>query len=163
MAAAVLALAGGFAAGCGEEGGMQPTMTGSQAAVRVEEVLQETFRQLPPGAQLRPYGDTGTLPCDDPTDGGPAGRVFVEQQYEVVHDPQWPVDQVVPLLAAHWEEQGLEVVTDLRAERDPQLSVEHPDGFRVGIEVYPRADGSADVYLVGSSPCVWPEGSPPAG
>ena len=141
---------------------MQPTMTGAQAAVRVEEILQETFRQLPPGAQLRPYGGAGTLPCDDPTDGGPPGRVFVEQQYEVAHEPSWPVDEALPRLASHWEQRGYEVVKDLRAERDPQLAVEYPDGFRVGIEVYRRGDSFADVYLVGSSVCVWERGTPEA-
>ncbi|GIG86625.1 hypothetical protein [Plantactinospora endophytica] len=146
---------------CGGDDDVQPTVTAVQAAQRVEEILRETHSQLPPGAELKPFGNSGTLPCDDPTDGGPAGRVFVEQQYEVVFPGNWPADQALPKLAEYWQQQDYKIVNDLRDRSDPRLSVEDPaDGYRVSITVYNRAPGSVDIYLIGSSPCVWQNGTP---
>ncbi|MDG4785675.1 hypothetical protein O7626_06975 [Micromonospora sp. WMMD1102] len=142
---------------------MQPTVTAAQAAQRVEEILRDASAQLPPGAEMKPFGHTGTLPCDDPTDGGPAGRVFVEQQYELDFPPGWPADQALPTLAAYWQWRGYQVVNDLRDHGDPRFTVQDPaDGYRVGVTVYHRAPGSVDVYLIGSSPCVWRRGTPDA-
>ncbi|MEE6261060.1 hypothetical protein [Plantactinospora sonchi] len=158
---AVVATVGLTGSSCGEGADARPTITTDQAAQRVEQLLRETYGQLPPGAELRPHGDLGTLPCDDPTDGGPAGRVFVEQQYEVTSPLDWPADQALPGLAEHWQRQGYRVIDDQRDRSDPRLAVEHPeDGFRVSVNVYHRAPGSLDVYLIGSSPCVWPQGTP---
>jgi|HigsolmetaAR206D_1030411.scaffolds.fasta_scaffold00681_2 hypothetical protein len=147
--------------GCQEERGMQPTMTAEQAAQRVEELLQEAYGQLPPGARLEAFGPAGTLPCDDPTDGGPAGRVFYEKRYEVTFPAGWPADQALPRLAEYWGRRGYRVVDDMRDARDPRLVVEHPeDGFRINIAVWNRDSGDVDIYLTGGSPCVWEHGTP---
>lgn len=158
---AAVVVAGPAVAGCQEEPGMQPTITAEQAAQRVEELLQETYGQLPPGARLELFGVAGTLPCDDPTDGGPAGRVFYEKRYEVVFPPDWPADRALPTLADYWRHRDYRVVNDLRDRSDPRLSVEHPeDGFRVTVAVWNRDSGAVDIYLTGGSPCVWEHGSP---
>jgi hypothetical protein len=140
---------------------VQPTITAEQATQRVEELLQETYQQLPPGAEMKLFGGPRNLPCDDPSDSGPAGRVFVEKRYEVVFPPNWPADQALPKLADYWQQRDYRIVSDLRGESDPKLAVERPgDGFRVNIAVWNRAPGSMDIYLTGSSPCVWEDGTP---
>ncbi|GAB3972337.1 hypothetical protein V1634_07600 [Plantactinospora veratri] len=159
--AAVVLVAGLMTGACGEDKDVQPTVTAVQAAQRVEELLRETHAQLPPGAELKPFGPSGTLPCDDPTDGGPAGRIFVEQQYEVVFPADWPTDQAMPRLADYWQQRDYRIVNDLRDHSDPKLTVEErAEGYRVSITVYNRGPGSVDIYLTGSSPCVWEHGTP---
>jgi hypothetical protein len=147
--------------GCGKkEDTMQPTVTAEQASARVDAVVQEAHRQLPPGAELKPHGAEGKVPCDDPTDGGPAGRIFVEKQYQLQFPPDWPADQALPRLAEYWQQKSYRVHNDSRAKADPRLVVETPDGYRASIEVFDRGAGRNDVYLVGSSPCVWEFGTP---
>jgi hypothetical protein len=107
------------------------------------------------------FGGPSNVPCDDPTDDGPAGRIFVEKRYEVVFPANWPADQALPKLAEHWQQRDYRIVSDLRGEDDPKLAVERPgDGFRVNIAVWNRSPGSVDIYLTGSSPCVWENGTP---
>ncbi|ROT34015.1 hypothetical protein [Micromonospora sp. HM5-17] len=157
----LLAVVAGLAlTGCQEERGMQPTITAEQAAQRVEELLQEAYGQLPPGAELETF-DEGPLPCDDPTDGGPAGRVYYEKRYQVIFPAGWPADQALPRLAEYWGQRGYRTIDDLRDHPDPRLVVERPDdGFRAIISVWNRDSGAIDIYLTGSSPCVWEHGTP---
>jgi hypothetical protein len=139
---------------------VQPTTTREQAVGRAVAIVQEAHAALPPGAELELQSE-GTLPCDDPDDHGPAGRVFVEKVYQLIFSESWPVEQALPRLAGFWASQGYRIITDRRGAPDPFLSVENGvDGFRVGIEVFPRDAGKVDVYLFGSSPCVWETGTP---
>ena len=74
----------------------------------------------------------------------------------------WPTEQAIPTLAAYWEQHNYKIVNDLRTATEPQrLAVERrDDGYRVIIEVWNRRSGPTDVYLTGSSPCVWETGTP---
>lgn len=147
--------------GCGKkEEGMQPTNTADQASARVDAVVEETLQQLPTGATLKRHGPTGMMPCDDPTDGGPAGRVFIEKQYEVEYPAGWPADQAIPRLAEYWQQKSYRIHNDRRDKTDPSLAVETPDGYRASIDVFIRGAGHTDIYVAGSSPCVWEFGTP---
>ncbi|HET9517999.1 MAG TPA: hypothetical protein VFO77_09765 [Actinoplanes sp.] len=139
---------------------MQSTATGVQATERVEDLLQEAYRQLPPGATLKPRGGVAELPCDDPTDNGPAGRVFIEKVYQVAFPAGWPADRALPALVQYWQPPQYRVHNDRRDAPDPRFAVETTDGYRVSIEVFVRPAGNLDVYLGGSSPCVWEHGTP---
>ena len=147
--------------GCAnKEATVQPTATAEQASARVDAVVQETHQQLPSGAELKPHGAVGKVPCDDPTDRGPAGRIFIEKQYQVQYPAGWPADQALPRLAEYWQQKSYRIHNDSRDEPDPRLVVETPDGYRASIEVFNRSAGNTDIYLVGSSPCVWEFGTP---
>ncbi|MBE1486702.1 hypothetical protein [Plantactinospora soyae] len=159
---AIVLVAGLVISGCDQGSDVRPTMTVGQAAERTEEIVREAQAALAPGTELETDLDD-TTPCDDPSDGGPPGRVFVEKHYKVVYPDGWPVNQALVVLAQYWEQRGYKVIKDLRSERNPQLAVESPnDGFRIGIEIYPRDSGRIDAFLVGSSPCIWENGTPPA-
>src|SRR6266545_122550 len=96
-----------------------------------ERHIRDALAALGPGPALRLESDA-VQACDDPTDGGPPGRVFVARRY-------W-------LLGA-----------DRRGTAYPYLWVEHEsDGFRVGID----ANAVGDLLLVASSPCFWPTEEP---
>jgi|HigsolmetaAR206D_1030411.scaffolds.fasta_scaffold06764_2 hypothetical protein len=155
-----------FVAGCDRDdptgGTVSDSMTLDQASTRVEEIVREAQAALPPGIELTSRFE-GSMPCDDPDDGGPKGRVFAERQYQVVYPAGWPVDQALPTVRQYWEQRGYKVIKDHQPGGDRLLSVENPaDGFRIGIEIYARDSGRTDIFLVGSSPCVWEHGSPPA-
>ncbi|MEU4422869.1 hypothetical protein AB0F81_19750 [Actinoplanes sp. NPDC024001] len=149
------------AACTGEDKTVQPTQTKAQAAQRVEELIQEAFAQLPAGATLKVNIDVDSAPCDDPTDGGPAGRVFAEKRYLIVPPAGggWPADRAIPTLAAFWEQKGYRLHTDGRTEPEPRYSVETPDGYYVTLNSWDRGD-HLDVSLSSDSPCVWENGTP---
>lgn len=145
----------------GQDRSLQPTVTKEQAAQRTEQLVQEAFAQLPAGATLKLNNSSDESPCDDASDGGPAGRVFVERRYLVVPPPggTWPVDQALPTLVSFWEKKGYKVYDDRRTSSYPKYVVETPDGYSANITTWDRGDHS-DITLSSSSPCVWPNGTP---
>lgn len=147
--------------GCGKkEDTMQPTISAGQASARIDAVIDEAKQQLPPGTELKPHSAPRNLPCDDPTDGGPAGRIFVEKQYEVKLPAGAPADQTMIRLAGYWQQKSYRIHDDGRNLPDPRLAVETPDGYRAILKLFVRGPGLTDVYLTGSSPCVWEFGTP---
>lgn len=149
------------AACTGEDKSLQPTATKEQAAQRTEELVQEAFAQLPSGATLKLHNSSDESPCDDPTDGGPAGRVFAERRYLVVPPAggSWPADQAIPALVTFWQQKGYRVHDDRRTGSYPRYVVETADGYSANISTFDRGD-HVDVTLSSSSPCVWPNGTP---
>lgn len=149
--------------GCtGKESSVQPTETQAVAIERVEQLIRDATAQLPTGATLTNNYRSNEAGCDDPTDNGPAGRIFVEHRYAVVSADnygRWRSDLVIPPLAAYWEKQGFRVKNDMRAKSDPRYTVEDPDGYFATVQGYDRG-GSYDFTLTVGSPCIWPNGTP---
>ncbi|WP_189082672.1 hypothetical protein [Mangrovihabitans endophyticus] len=140
---------------------MQPTETPAQAASTVDELVHQAATALPAGASLK-FNDGGdNTPCDDPTDNGPAGRVFVEKRYQIVapDGAAWTTDQVKSGLVAYWQQQHYRPIDDRRADTIPTYRVETTDGYRLSIAAYDRGDHH-DFTLSGNSPCLWPNGTP---
>lgn len=139
------------------------TMTEEQARARLEQHLRAAMAQIEPGFVAEPElaepERAETMPCDDPTDGGPPGRVFVEAHHLLGRIPRSANRAVFDGLHRYWTGQGYAVVSDLRSrESAPLLTVEHAgDGFSLGL----RENVIGELRIFGSSPCVWPEGHPP--
>jgi hypothetical protein len=139
--------AGALTAGC-DSVQPGPTITKEQAVTRVDARAQEAFRQLPAGATLKPRSSEPDTPCDD-------GRTFVENDYTVEYPSGWPVEQAIPVLAGYWTSNDYKTVKDDRdRDKTPAFSVEHPDGFRIGIRLTCRDSGAIDAFLISSSPCL---------
>lgn len=154
-----------FAAGCtGKDTSVQPTATQAEAVQRVEQLVQESAGHLPTGATLKFSDGHDDMPCDDPSDNGPAGRIFVEHRYtiQVPAGTTLKADDVIPPLVAFWQQRGYRVRTDLRTQADPKYAVETSDGYTVVVDGYDRGS-YADFTLTGSSACIWPNGTPSAG
>ena len=146
--AAVLA-AGGLTAGC-DTVEPQPAITQEQAVERVEARAREAIGQLPAGATLKPQLLEPKMQCDEA-----GGRTFVEHDYIIEYPAGWPVQQTVTTLADYWTRNGYKTVKDERArERIPEFGAEHPDGFRIGVQLTYRDNGRIDAFLVSSSPCL---------
>ena len=138
------------------------TMTEEQAWARLEQHLRAAIVQIEPGlvAEAERAERAETMPCDDPTDGGPPGRVFVEAHYLLRAIARSANQGVFDGLHRYWTGQGYAVLRDLRGrEPAPLLTVRHPDD---GISVGLRENVIGELRIFGSSPCVWPEGHPPA-
>lgn len=134
------------------------TLTEQQASARLEQHLRAALEQIEPRPSAEP-GPSATMPCDDPSDGGPPGRVFVEAHYMLRDIPAAANRAVFDALHRYWTGHGYEVLRDLRErDRAPQLKVRHRgDGFSVSL----RENLVRELSLSGSSPCVWTEGHPP--
>ncbi|KAA2250120.1 hypothetical protein F0L68_38915 [Solihabitans fulvus] len=134
---------------------MQNTMTQTQAAQRVEEHARRALAVLP--RQARPeLLIAETTQCDDPTDNGPLGRVIASVEYQVHDLPPAGFGEDFDALRTWWEANDFRVLADERPA-NPYLWVEHTgDGFRLAL----KANDLGELYLTGSSPCVWPDGTP---
>lgn len=134
------------------------TLTEDQAFRRLDEHIRKALARIKFHPVLVP-GLVGSMPCDDPADGGPPGRVFVEAHYTLSGVPVEANQDVFDLLHDFWIGEGYVVISDLRGRgRAPHLKVRQPDdGFSVAL----RENLASELRLSGSSPCVWPEGVPP--
>jgi hypothetical protein len=140
--------AGALTAGCDTV--EKPAVTQQQAVDRVAARAREALQQLPPGATLKIRSDEPKMPCDDAK-----GRTFVETDYTIEYPEGWPVQQTIPTLADYWTKNGYKTIKDERTrDKLPAFSVEHPDGFRIGIQLTYRDNGHIDAYLISSSPCL---------
>jgi hypothetical protein len=145
--------------GCGGgKDGPVHTLTKEQAAQRVEQHLNAAVDQIVPRPALEP-GLKSTLECFDPSDNGPLGRVTVEHRYLMPSVAPADGAAVLDILASYWNDHGYRLLRDQRDKRLAEIAVEADDGFRVVV----TTNVAGQLSLIGSSPCVWPDGSRPAG
>lgn len=134
------------------------TLTIEQAHQRAQQHVDDAAAALPVAPTLTVLRN-GEAECTDPTDNGPRGRYQVSRKYWLDDLPADRNAEFVDTLLAHWTSHGYHVLTDKRADNDRFVSVEHnDDAFRMSVKQ--STDGS--LALGASSPCVWPDGHPPA-
>lgn len=135
------------------------TLTTEQARTRLDQHLRAAADRISPRPTLEEHL-VGTMDCADPTDGGPEGRVFVEAHHWLRGVDRARNPAVFDVLHDHWSSHGYAVLTDLRHRQTaPELQVRHTtEGFSMSL----RENLDGELTLSGSSPCVWPEGHPPA-
>ena len=132
------------------------TMTQADAAERVEQHLARAIGALPDKPALRIFRDH-VRECAS-VDDAPSGRVEVSRGYWLDDLPADRNVQYVGALVTHWTANGFRVLADARPP-DAFVSVENTDdGFRMSVAL--SDDGR--LSLGASSPCVWPDGVPPA-
>lgn len=132
---------------------LQPTMSIQEAKQKVDDYLEQGRRALSPDAKLINDSGNEQRACDDPTDGGPKGRVFAQRDAKVEgaggRDPQ----SNFALLRSWWQANGFRITS----EKSDAIFAENPaDGFRMSLTSNVRGS----LYLGASSPCVWPNGTP---
>jgi hypothetical protein len=140
----------------------EPTDTKDQAVQRVEELLQEAFAALPPGATLELRLDAGEDHCDTPVLADDPSRVRTQKSYSVVapRTGAWPDEQVIPTLVAFWQKKGYATDGDWRQEvRFPIYSVETADKYGIAVNGWDRGD-HLDYTIEAGSPCIWENGTP---
>ncbi|MGH3716052.1 MAG: hypothetical protein ACRDT4_21705 [Micromonosporaceae bacterium] len=144
--------------GCtGRGAGMQPTETVAEASERVEALLKEAIAQLPAAAMIEDPQQADGLPCDDPTDGGPRGRVIVEYDYAIAGLASEDYPRHFDTLQTYWEDRGYRKIEFYKDGPHWWLKYTDSDGYRIILGT--GFDGS-NLWIRSSSPCVWPNGTP---
>ncbi|MGH3952295.1 MAG: hypothetical protein ACRDSE_24805 [Pseudonocardiaceae bacterium] len=131
-------------------------MTEREAAERAERHIARAVEALPDEPTLTLQNDL-SAECVDPTDGGPRGRYEVGRTYWLDDLPAERNEDYVEALRSYWVSNGFRVLTDRRPDR-LFISVENnDDAFRMSI----RSSVEGHLSIGASSPCVWPDGTPP--
>jgi hypothetical protein len=151
----LLALAALLVTSCGTELEVKNTITVEQAEQRVEEYFRQALAVLP--AQARPeVGLIHTVECDDPTDNGPKGRKIASVNYEIHDLPKDEYPEYVDRLERWWLEHNFAVLDDERPTYQSIWVENKEDGFRMRVQDNVRGQ----FFLIATSPCVWPNGTP---
>ncbi len=134
------------------------TLTEQQAMERVERHIGDAVAALPVNARLDEAPTVSPLPCDDPSDQGPLGRVTVAKVYWLRDLPKDRTAELFEAMHSYWLSHDYRVLDDHRDLRVPALFVEsNRDAFRMSLQANVRGD----LLISSTSPCVWPEGTPP--
>lgn len=135
---------------------MKNTITQQQAKEQAEQYVRDAVSALVPTARLELSSHFDNSPCDDPTDNGPAGRVFASNRYWIRGLPEDQNKQSVNTLRKWSEQHGFTVVSDAW-DKAMYITLENPsNGFRVAIQ----ESSQGELSIGASSPCVWPNGTP---
>lgn len=137
--------------------GNQTTITHAEAEAKANAYIQEIVRALPFRPRLDDHGlGATTLECTDPTDNGPPGRFDYAIEYFLRDVPPERNPEIFAAVREYLTRQGFVV----RSEGPTHLELGNPkDGFQAGLQE--SGDGSKTLSLGVSSPCVWPNGTPP--
>jgi hypothetical protein len=142
-------------ASCGTGTTMRATITIEQAEQHVEDYFRKTLAVLPDRA--RPEARLiDTYDCDDPTDNGPKGRKIASVNYEILDLPPGEYPNYVDDLERWWRGNGFRVLDDERPTYESIWVENDDDGFRMRVE----ANDGGKLFLIATSPCVWPNGTP---
>ncbi|MFC9255900.1 hypothetical protein [Amycolatopsis thailandensis] len=144
-------------ASCGspQEADMGNTISIQEANQRLESYIQQAKSALPASAVLVLRGQSKEAPCDDPSDNGPKGRVVADRGYQVTGLAAAGVSEYFSALRSWAQNNNYQV---LQEKQNPQyLWLEkRDDGFRLALD----SNESGELYLNGSTPCVWRDGTP---
>ncbi|MFE3460320.1 hypothetical protein ACFXKD_22465 [Nocardiopsis aegyptia] len=148
--------------GCGtaENGStaMDETITQDEAAEKVTEHIEGLMASLPDEAELETRQGMNFASCDDPTDGGPRGRITVSERFWIRGLPVEDNETSIELMYEHWTSNGYRVLRDERPDKQSISVEDEEDSFRMSL----RVSDQGSLSIGASSYCVWPEGTPEA-
>ena len=136
---------------------MNPTITETEARDQVEAYVRDAFGVLPAPA-ARELFSRNRSECTDPTDNGPAGRFEISATYEVTGLKPDTFAAHFEAVLKWWRGHGFTVLTDRRPADQYVFARNERDGFDMSLQ----ANELGKLYLGATSPCVWPNGTPPA-
>ncbi|WP_410605995.1 hypothetical protein [Amycolatopsis sp. lyj-90] len=156
MTRAAVAMVVTLVAGCGSGGSdMKPTMTIKQANQRIEDHLSQVREALPAEARYQLTYSEERGPCLDPTDGGSAERVVANRSYEILGLPKENIPSYFTAVKA-WAGNHDFRVLDNNPPNEYLWLESNSDSFRMALQ----SNHLGKLFLKGSSPCVWPDGTP---
>ncbi|MBP2476575.1 hypothetical protein JOF53_005447 [Crossiella equi] len=135
--------------------GMQPTMTREQAVERLDTHLRAAMAVLPEGATFE-KGFSNVTRCDLPSDSGPKGRVSAGTTYKILGVAMTDFQAVFERFKGHWARDGYILLEDTRPKSWFLRVQSTPEEFRMSLQ----GNDQGGLFLLGSSPCVWPDGTP---
>lgn len=134
---------------------MPTTITAQQAEERVQDYARQVLATLPADVHAT-LNFQDTYDSDDPTDGQPTGRVIASVEYQLTGLPPEHYPHQFDQLQQWWSQRGFDILADARPD-GYYLWVEHrAEGFRMALQTNDRHE----LFLMCSSPRVWPTGDP---
>ena len=135
------------------------TLTTQQAGDRANEHIKNAVDALPDNPSLRTKNIVNdTMECKDPSDNGPRGRYTIYKSYWLKDIPKNHNTELVDTLYQYWKNNNYRILANQRSRDDKFISVQHnEDAFRMSVD----EDDHGTLALGASSPCVWPDGTPP--
>lgn len=137
---------------------MEQTLNTEETVERLEEHIADSVSVLPETLELEPVGRViKNASCDDPTDGGSPERVMAYRSYWLTGLPKEDNETNAELLHQYWINNGYAVSRDDRPD-DMSIAVrKEDDAFSLAL----RSSADDRLSISASSPCFWPEGTPP--
>ncbi|MFE2376066.1 hypothetical protein [Streptomyces sp. NPDC059398] len=150
--------------GCSRSETVRPksheTITHKQAVARAEQIVRETVDELTPRPRLEIYqpGSADTQ-CLDPTDGGSEKRLVVSRGYWLRGISKADNRSIGQQILRLWKKKGdlITSTTEIGTDRPEIHGGSKPDDFLIALE--PSDNGWLSIGV--SSPCIWPQGTPP--
>ncbi|ALG06619.1 hypothetical protein [Kibdelosporangium phytohabitans] len=127
-----------------------------RANKRAEQYPQDAASSLNPPPRLELLSRFDDTECNDPSDNGPRGRVYVSRDYWLRDVPRERNAEVAEALVRWWTSHDFVVLSDKRPKENWISVVNKNDGFSTSIQ----ESANGDLSLGATSPCVWPNGTP---
>ena len=137
------------------------TLTIEQATQRLDRYLQDATAAIAtaaPGVRFEEQGRAIIGPCGPPTGTGPRGQEFADYGGFLRGVSAAQNADVYAALEGYWADHDWTVYADRRPDFN-SIYARSPDSYEMVIQT--SSDPSRTVSLGGSSPCVWPDGTPP--
>ncbi|MFF1791386.1 hypothetical protein ACFVX9_33660 [Kitasatospora sp. NPDC058243] len=135
------------------------TITLDQAKKQIDTYLADTLAKLP----VKPTASSGDffdMECDA-NDIGPHGRTQTHRGYDFGDVPSAPKAEAANAFRTFLTGQGFQPVQDPPNFHNDWIRLKNPkNDFLATLDGV--SDASHDLTLRVSSPCVWPDGTPPA-
>ena len=142
-------------------GGPMNTITIDQATQQLDQHFRNALDAITtaiPGVTLEPQRDPLVGQCGPPHGTAPRGQEFVGYGNALRNLPTERNAEVYTVVEQFWATHGWTVYAD-RRPADDAVYARSTDGY--GMVVETSSDRTRTVFLSGSSPCVWPDGTPP--
>lgn len=136
---------------------MKPTITEQQARDRVEKYIDDTLAVFP-ASTTKKLDRANRSECTDPTDNGPGGRFEISSTYQLVGLDPASYPNLFDTIVQWWKTHGFTVLHDSRPTDQYVFARNDTDAFDMSLQ----ANDLGKIYLGATSPCVWPNGTPPA-
>lgn len=134
---------------------MQPTMTLDEANKRVDQYIADAVAQIPEKTRLSERARREDAECLEGMPSELTGRKQAEREYEILGIRSDLIPSYFDKLKKWWLENGFELV-----DNNPKyefLSVDNKSD-KIGLAI--QANDKGHLYIMASSPCVWPNGTP---
>jgi hypothetical protein len=141
---------------CSSSDGPVNTITQQEANNRAEQYILDAVASLQPAPRLEILARYEDSPCDDPSDHGPRGRVFVSRAYWLRDVPRQRNTEVIDTLVKWWVDHNFVITSDKRPKANLVFAESKTDSFRMSVQ----ESSQGDLSIGTDSPCVWPNGTP---
>jgi hypothetical protein len=143
---------------CGSGSGghdMQPTITSAEANRRVEDYATQVREALPPNSEYKLTYSEEQGDCSDPSDNGAKGRVLATRTYQVLGLDKAKIPSYFDAVKTWWQSHNFRVL-DNTPPTEFLLGEHNADGFRMTL----KSNDGGELFIVSTSPCIWPNGTP---